>query len=131
MASDHPCALERVNEISLARIMAIYTLQPDNMESAAGQLALSRYPAGRSPHQDRLADQFLRNSALTNRLDPRFTRPSLMLTPLQARASNALAVRPLRSKPSSNKAQHAANSIRAGDMLVRGEGEVAVYKHDG
>lgn len=123
--SNGQSALERVNEITAAMIMAINTLPPDIIESAAGQLALAHYPAGGSPHQDRLADQFLRNSALTNRLDPRFA-PAQRYVDAVASESRALAGRQAAEIEAivEQRRLHAATLIRAGDMLMRGDGKV-------
>jgi cell filamentation protein len=119
--SDGQSALERVNEITAAMIMAINMLPSDVVDAAAGQLALSRYPEGGSPHQDRLADQFLRNSALTNRLDPRFA-PAQRYVDAIAAQSRELAGRQAAEIEAivEQRRQLAASRIRVGDMLMRG-----------
>lgn len=127
--SDGQSALERVNEITAAMIMAINTLPADIIDSAAGQLVLTRYPAGGSPHQDRLADQFLHNSALTNRLDPRFAAAQRYVDAV-AGESRERAGRQAGEIEAivEQRRQFAANRIRAGDMLVRGAGDAGGEK---
>ena len=85
--SDTQSPLERVHEITAAMIMAIHAQPLDVIEDASLNLQSVRFESGHSPHQDRLAAQFLRNSGTTNRLDPRFAAAQRLVDGVSADVS--------------------------------------------
>lgn len=66
-------ALERVREIGYGLLVGIVQQPIVVIESALRRLKRGRYARGGSPHLDRMADQFLRNSPSANREDSRFS----------------------------------------------------------
>jgi fido (protein-threonine AMPylation protein) len=65
-------ALERVREITAAIAIGMNQRPRAVIERAARQLNPAAHSPGASPHQDRLAAEFLANNAAANRADPRF-----------------------------------------------------------
>jgi fido (protein-threonine AMPylation protein) len=65
-------ALEQVREIAYGLMIALDALPRDAIETAHQRLLRPQYSGLGSPHQERMADQFLQNSAVVNRSDPRF-----------------------------------------------------------
>lgn len=126
-----PLSITIFGYLAIARQNRILpSLPPDMFKSAAGQLALAHYPAGGSPHQDQMADQFLCNRSLTNRLDPRFA-PAQRYVDAVAGESHERAGQQAAEIEAivEHRRQNAANHIRAGDMLMRGYGKVAIDTH--
>jgi Fic/DOC family len=67
-------AFERVKEIAAAIAIGINQQPRSVIEYAGRNLHQPFFLPGASPHQDRLATEFLRNTAVANRADPRFAR---------------------------------------------------------
>jgi hypothetical protein len=65
-------AFERVKEIAAAIAIGINQQPRGVIERASRSLHRPFYIPGASPHQDRLAVEFLKNTAAANRADPRF-----------------------------------------------------------
>jgi cell filamentation protein len=65
-------AFERVKEIAAAIAIGINQQPRGVIERASRNLYRPLYLSGASPHQDRLAAEFLKNTAAANRADPRF-----------------------------------------------------------
>ncbi|MEK6637305.1 MAG: hypothetical protein AABY88_04395, partial [Pseudomonadota bacterium] len=112
-------ALERVHEITAAMIMAINIHPSDQIEGASLDLQSVQFAAGHSPHQDRLAAQFLRNSSVTNRLDPRFAVAQRLVDAASAQAA-AMAGRDFieMERLIDETRNIAAALIRSGDMAM-------------
>ena len=72
-------ALERVREIAAAISIGINQQPRGIVERADRAIHRPLYVPGASPHQDRLAAEFLRNTATTNRADPRFAAAQAMV----------------------------------------------------
>ena len=72
-------ALERVREIAAAISIGINQQPRGIIERAARAIHRPLYVPGASPYQDRLAAEFLGNTATTNRADPRFAAAQAMV----------------------------------------------------
>ena len=109
--------LERVREIGAALGVQIRQQQPTQLQRAVRALERPVLPPGHSPHQERLAALFLKNTPDTNHADPR-------LAPAQALVDAAIAAARTRgdSERSVGSAgestrQRVAEQIKAGGKL--------------
>nr|WP_254108258.1 MULTISPECIES: Fic family protein [unclassified Sphingomonas]AJW29474.1 Cell filamentation protein Fic [Sphingomonas sp. JE1] len=71
--------LERVREIGAALATRIHTQPPAQVLRAVRSLERPMLPPGQSPPQERLAEQFLRNTPEQNKADPRFLGAEALL----------------------------------------------------
>jgi cell filamentation protein len=119
--NDTQPALERVHEITAAMIMAIHAQPSDLIENASLNLQSVHFESGHSPHQDRLAAQFLHNSGTTNRLDPRFAAAQRLVDGVSADVS-AMVSRDVTEieRLIDQTRDIAAALIRSGDMGMSG-----------
>lgn len=125
--NDSQSALERVREITAAMIMAINAQPPDAVEQASLNFQSVRFQNGHSPHQDRLAAQFLRNSGTTNRLDPRFAAAQRLVDGVSADVSAMVSRDVTEIERLIDETRNiAAALIRSGDMGMSGYAKAKV-----
>ena len=110
-------ALERVREIAAAISIGINQQPRGIIERAARAIHRPLYVPGASPYQDRLAAEFLSNTATTNRADPRFAKAQAMVDD----AATAAAFDATRNPEVINAAANAARidvarKIRLGEL---------------
>jgi fido (protein-threonine AMPylation protein) len=118
-------ALERIREIAYGMMIAIDSQPSEIVEAAYRRLLQPRYLGNGSPHQARMADQFLKNSAVINRSDLRFATAQRLVD----KASDAVAQMKGRDTAAMHEATKQmrldiANRIRTGEMEIGSEREV-------
>ncbi len=108
---------ERVREIANALIMEISRQSRSRIEAASRTLRRPFYLPGGSPHQDRLAAEFLRNSATDNLADIRFATAQRSVDAAVAAISLDMGFDPSQLEAiTDNAREEAAQRIREGDM---------------
>ena len=118
-------ALERIREIAYGLMIALGGQPRDSVEDANWRLLRPHYVRYGSPHQARMADQFLRNSAALNRSDPRFAAAQRMVdraggSSAQLKGRDAAAMHAV----TEHLRRGVANRIRTGEVDIGGDGEV-------
>jgi fatty acid/phospholipid biosynthesis enzyme len=106
-------------------MIAIDSQPSEIVEAAYRRLLQPRYLGNGSPHQARMADQFLKNSAVINRSDLRFATAQRLVD----KASDAVAQMKGRDTAAMHEATKQmrldiANRIRTGEMEIGSEREV-------
>jgi hypothetical protein len=112
-------ALERVREIATAVGAGIAQQSRGVLEFLIETVHVPDYAVRGSPHQDRLATQFLNNTAEQNRADLRFAGCQRALDDIAAKAKHNRASNPKRiaAKIDHSRREIAAR-IRSGDMMM-------------
>lgn len=123
-AASYLSALERIREIAYGLMIALDGQTNETIEAANRRLRRPRYLRRGSPHQARMADQFLRNSAATNRSDPRFAAAQQLVDQAvnksaQLKGRDAAAMQ----AAADQMRQDVANRIRTGALDIAGDGE--------
>jgi cell filamentation protein len=122
---DSQSPLEIIREIATAVLIEL--IEYPQIAIAQASLALNRpaYPVGGSPHQDRLATEFLANSAQDNLADPRFATAQRLVDKAISAASRSSGGNAKYISAATKKARtDIAARIRKGDMFDKGE---AIY----
>lgn len=113
---DAQSPLETVREIAAAVLIALSEHSPSAIAQAGLAVDRPAYPIGGSPHQSRLAAEFLANSPQDNLADPRFTSAQRLVDRAAADAS--------RSSGGNIKHINAATAKARADMAARiGDGD--------
>ena len=112
-------ALERVREIATAISVAIAQQTRGSLEFLIETVRVPEYSVRGSPHQDRLAAQFLTNTAEQNHADPRLAACQRAVDDISAKAKRNRTSNPKRiaAKIDQTRREIAAQ-IRSGDMMV-------------
>ena len=123
-AGSYLSALERLREIAYGLMIALDGQTSEIIEAAHQRLRRPRYLRHGSPHQARMADQFLRNSAAVNRSDPRFAAVQRLVdqavdNSAQLKGRDAAAMQ----AAADQMRQDVANRIRTGALDIVGDGE--------
>jgi cell filamentation protein len=119
---DAQSPLEIVREIATAVLIALSEHSPSAIAQAS--LALDRpiYPVGGSPHQDRLAAEFLANDPQDNLTDPRFASAQRLVDKAVSAASRSSGGNVKQINIATAKARaDIAVRIRNGDVFGKGE----------
>jgi cell filamentation protein len=110
-------AFERVQEIAAAIAIGLNQQPRGVIERAAHTVQQPFYSAGASPHQDRLAAEFLRNTAATNRADPRFAAAQAIVDNAATAAAADATRNPEAILAAANAARtEVARKIRLGEL---------------
>jgi hypothetical protein len=110
-------ALERVREIAAAISIGINQQPRGIIEHAARAPHRPLYVPGASPYQDRLAAEFLANTAATNRADPRFAKAQAMVDDAATAAAADATRNPQAILAAANAARvEVARKIRLGEL---------------
>ena len=123
-AGSYLSALERLREIAYGLMIALDGQTIEAIEAADRRLRQPRYVRRGSPHQARMADQFLRNSAAVNRSDPRFVAAQRLVDQAvdksaQLKGRDAAAMQAVADQ----MRQDVANRIRTGALDIAGDGK--------
>ena len=112
-------ALERVREIGTAISVGIAQQTRGSLEFLIETVRVPEYSVRGSPHQDRLAAQFLSNTAEQNHADPRLAACQRAVDDISAKAKRNRTSNPKRvaAKIDQTRREIAAR-IRSGDMMV-------------
>lgn len=119
-------ALERIRELGYGLMIALDCQSHESVEAAHRQLRMPHFVGHGSPHQARMADQFLRQSAAANRSDPRFAAVQRLVDD----AGDAVAQMKGRDTAAIHQAaehmrQGVANRIRTGEIDISGGDNIA------
>jgi cell filamentation protein len=115
---DQQSPLEMVREIAAAVLIALSEHSPSIVAQASLMLDRPIYPVGGSPHQDRLAAEFLANTPEDNQADPRFAAAQRLVDKAISGASRSSGgnVKQINAATAKARANIAAR-IRKGDMF--------------
>jgi cell filamentation protein len=114
--------LETVREIAVAMLIELSDYNPTSIAQAGIALNRAAYPIGGSPHQDRVAAEFLANDRLVNLADPRFATAQRLVDKAVADASRASGGKAKQINTATAKASAGvAARIRSGDMFDQQE----------
>ena len=115
---DSQSPLEMVREIATAVLIEMNEYPQTAIAQASLTLNRPAYPIGGSPHQDRLAKEFLANSAQDNLADPRFATAQRLVERAVAAASRASGGNAKQINAATEKARtEIAARIRRGDVF--------------
>lgn len=122
-------ARERVREIAYGLMIALDALPRESVLAAGWKWRRPHYAGRGSPHQARMADQFLRNNAALNRSDPRFAAAQRLVdqageSAAQIRGRDPAAM----EKTAATMRRHIADQIRSGALEISGKGKAASYR---
>jgi cell filamentation protein len=112
-------ALERVREIATSILVGIAQQPRGQLEYLIETVYVPEYTVRGSPHQDRLATQFLTNTAEQNHADQRFAACQRAVDEIVAKIKRTRAANLERIATESKRARRAiALRIRSGDMMT-------------
>jgi cell filamentation protein len=118
---DSQSPLETVREIAVAMLITLREYSPAAITQASAALDRPAYPIGGSPHQDRLAAEFLANDSQDNLADPRFASAQRVVDKAVSAASRSSGGNVKQINAAAEKARTAiAARIRKGDMFDEG-----------
>jgi cell filamentation protein len=128
---DAQSPLETVREIAAAVLIALSEHSPSAIAQAGIAAGRPAYPIGGSPHQGRMAEEFLANSHQDNLADPRFVTAQRLVDRAAADASRLSGgnINYINAATAKARANIAA-LIRDGDMFDKGEATMlALSRH--
>jgi cell filamentation protein len=115
---DSQSPLETVREIAVAMLIALREYSPAAITQASAALDCPAYPIGGSPHQERLAAEFLANNPQDNLADPRFASAQRLVDKAVSAASRSSGGNVKQINAAAEKARATiAARIRKGDMF--------------
>lgn len=116
---DSQSPLETVREIAAAALIELSEYPQTAIAEASLALNRPAYPLGGSPHQDRLAVEFLANAPEDNLADPRFATVQRLVDKATSGASRASGGKAKHINAATKKARtDVAARIRRGDMFA-------------
>ena len=128
---DSQSPLETVREIAAAALIELSEYPQTAIAQASLALNRPAYPLGGSPHQDRLATEFLANSPEDNQADPRFATAQRLVERAISAASQSSGGNAKHINAATKKARtDIAARIRRGDGFDKAEATTpAVPRH--
>jgi cell filamentation protein len=131
VVNDAQSPLEMVREISVAMLIALSEYSPSIITQAGLALSRPAYPIGGSPHQDRLAVEFLANTPKDNQADPRFATAQRLVNKAVSAASRSSGGNGKQINATTEKARtDIAARIRRGDVFDKAaQAAPAVPRH--
>jgi cell filamentation protein len=119
LLSDIQSSLERVREVAAAIGIAVTEQPAAQIESLSNQLYTPPCAAGISPHDERMARQFLTNLSTQNRADPRFVEAQRMVDAIMLIDLMTTGVdRKPENDSAANARQIVADRIRTGEIIL-------------
>ncbi|MEK6637907.1 MAG: hypothetical protein AABY88_07460 [Pseudomonadota bacterium] len=128
---DEQSSGEIVREIAVAMLIALNEYSPTSITQASATFDHRAYPIGGSPHQDRLAAEFLANDPQGNLADPRFATAQRLVDKAVSAASRSSGGNVKQISTAAEKARaDIAARIRKGDVFDKAEATtLAVPRH--
>ena len=123
---DSQSPLETVREIAVAMLIELNEYPRTAIAQASLRLDRPVYPIGGSPHQDRLAAEFLANTPEDNQADPRFAAAQRLVERAVSAASRSSGGNIKQTNAATEKARtDIAARIRRGDVFGKDKGRHA------